>query len=168
MMHPPSLPPDPRVLITGASRGQAIAYAHTEEFSPGTWAFVETTGPSRVYAVDEAASAEAQGMNPLRPSEALEDQRVEVIEALRRLGVVRAWVFGLVARSADTGESDIALVVTFFESPRGLAWAGRMAEIENVVYGLTGFPCDAIEDRGSQAERLAPADERVELFDDRA
>lgn len=71
------------------------------------------------------------------------------------------------ARGVDTGQSDIDIVVEFVKSPRGFAWAGRMAEIENAVYTITGFLCDAIEDGSYEAERLAPVGERIELFGDR-
>lgn len=90
MMIPPTLPPDPRILITGASRGQAIAYARTEGLLPGERAFVETTGPSRVYVVGKEESAAARLMNPLWPSEALDEHRDAVVGALRKLGVVKA------------------------------------------------------------------------------
>ena len=157
-----------RLIITGASRGQALAYARNQGLLPGEWYYIPGTGAARVYVFDEEASAAARAVRPLLPSESLDEHREQVIEALRERGVVAAWIFGSVGRGVDTGRDDVELVVDFTEPPQGLALAGRMVAIETVVYGLTGFLCDAIDARSPEAERLAPTAERVELFDDRA
>lgn len=50
-------------------------------------------------------------VNTVRPSELLEQYRAEFVRVLDRYPVVRAWVFGSVARGEDLPRSDLDLLV---------------------------------------------------------
>ena len=97
----------------------------------------------------------AQHVHPRRPSEALDEHRAQVIVALRELGVEAASVVGSVACGTDTGSSDINLGVTFIPPrPEGFAWVTRIMQVEEVVFEITGFPCDVAEDGNEFSARL--------------
>ncbi len=147
MLTPPPEPPvTAHLLLVGGSLGWAIAFAEQQHFGPGEWVWVPAPGPLRVFSLHEQGTRAAQHILPRRPSEALDEHRAQVIAALRGLGVSAA---------AVAWGSEINLLVTFAPpQPKGLDWVGRIMQVEEAVFKITGFPCDAAGLTCSGAPRI--------------
>ncbi len=154
MLTPPPEPPvTAHLLLVGGSRGWAIAFVEKQHFGQDEWAWVPAPCPLRVFTLHKQGTEVAQHVHLRRPSEALDQHRAQVIAALRGLGVASA----AVAWGADTGSSEINLLVTFVPpQPKGFAWVTHIMQVEAAVFEITGFPCDATKD--------APGTARIPLF----
>ncbi len=156
MLTPPPEPPvTAHLLLVGGSRGRAIAFAEKQHFGPDEWAWIPAPGPLRVFALHAEGTSAAGYVCPRRPSEALDEHWEEVTVALHGLGVEAASVVGSIAWGTDTDYSDINLLVTFVPPrPEGLDWVTRVMQVEEVVFEITGFPCDVAEDGNEFSARL--------------
>jgi predicted nucleotidyltransferase len=76
------------------------------------------------------------------PSEALRENREEILRSAERNGLSDVRVFGSVARRDDTIHSDIDILVAAHEGTSLMELAGFVAEVED----LTGFDVDVVSD----------------------
>lgn len=74
------------------------------------------------------------------PSEALRENREEILRTAQRSGLSDVRVFGSVARREDTIHSDIDILVAAHKSTSLMELAGFAAEVEE----LTGFHVDVV------------------------
>ncbi|MBC8131065.1 MAG: nucleotidyltransferase family protein [Rhizobiaceae bacterium] len=74
----------------------------------------------------------------MRPSEALEKHRAEIVKVLGRYPVANPRLFGSTARGEDTETSDIDILV---ERREGLTYF-RLASLEEDLLHLTGVKVD--------------------------
>ena len=76
------------------------------------------------------------------PSEAIRENREEILRSAQGNGLSDVRVFGSVARRSDTIHSDIDLLVTAQEGTSLMELAGFAAQVED----LTGFDVDVVSD----------------------
>jgi predicted nucleotidyltransferase len=80
---------------------------------------------------------------------------------LRALGVLTLSLFGSVARSEETGSSDVDVVVRLSDDPsrRGFAHYGRLEDLSRRLEAILGRPVDVVTEP-IQKERLRKRVER--------
>ncbi len=79
-------------------------------------------------------------VNTVRPSELLDRYRAEFTQVLTRYPVVRAWVFGSVARGEDRPGSDLDLLVELDPGSSVVDIFG----LEEDIAGVLGCPVDVV------------------------
>lgn len=83
---------------------------------------------------------EARLVNTIRPSHLLERHRADIANVLTRYPIVRAWVFGSVARGDDRPDSDLDLLVELRSNASVVDVLGLDEELSTML----GCPVDIV------------------------